>query len=549
MDSACVRRGKRNSRDRLTRLSRRGASRAAFCDLVVRVTASPPSLPQDLTAAHEMIARLTQALATRDAENARLSAIIKKLQRSQFGKSSEKLDADQLGLALEDIEMAQAEVDATAEAAIPNAQRVPRPPQKRGALPAHLPRIEVVVDINDKACPCCGDALHVIGEDRAERLDIIPAQYRVLVTRRPKYACRKCEDGVVQARAPARLIEGGLPTEATIAHLLVSKYADHLPLYRQWRILARQGIEIDRSCLSDWAGRGAWALKPIVARMLEHLKRSEKLFCDETRAPVLDPGRGRTKTGYLWAVARDDRPWGGPAPPGVVYTYAPGRGGENARAMLAGFKGVLQVDAYSGYNALAREGDVSLVFCWAHWRRDFFDIAEKGNAPIASEALQRIAQLYAIEARIRGMSADQRRDVRQVETRPIIEAMKRWLEQKLELVAKSGKMAEIIRYGLTRWEGFTRFIDDGRIEMDSNIVERSIRPIALNRKNALFAGSDEGGAAWGVVASLIETCKLNGVEPFAYLSEVLTKVADHWPMSRLDDLLPWNYIKPASAVV
>jgi len=491
-----------------------------------------------------MIARLSEALATRDIEVERLKGIIKKLQRGQFGKSSEKLDPEQLRLALEDIEMGLAAAEAEAEAATPKQQRKPRAPHKRGALPAHLPRIEIVVDIEDKTCPCCGEALHMIGEDCAERLDVIPAQHRVLVTRRPKYACRSCEEGVMQAPAPARLIEGGLPTEAMIAHMLVQKYADHLPLYRQWQILARQGIEIDRSILSDWAGRGAWALKPIAARLLEHLKRSEKLFCDETRAPVLDPGRGRTKTGYLWAIARDDRAWGGPAPPGVVYTYAPGRGGEHASAMLKGFSGVLQVDAYAGYNELTRKAEVSLAFCWAHWRRDFFELAEKGNAPIASEALQRIAQLYAIEERIRGKSADERRTARHAETRPLIDAMKAWLEQKLALVAKSGTMAEIIRYGLSRWEGFTRFLDDGRIEIDSNIVERAIRPIALNRKNALFAGSDEGGAAWGVVASLIETCKLNGVEPFAYLSDVLAKIADGWPMSRLDELLPWNYIKP-----
>lgn len=290
------------------------------------------------------------------------------------------------------------------------------------------------------------------------------------------------------------------------------------------------------------------ALKPVVARMLEHLKRSDKLFCDETRAPVLDPGRGRTKTGYLWAIARDDRPWGGPAPPGVVYTYAPGRGGEHALACLVGFHGVLQVDAYAAYNALADRGGVKLAYCWAHLRRDFFDIAAGGNAPIASEALQRIAALYAIEEKIRGRSADERHAVRQTETKPLIEALKTWLEQKLEIVAKRGRLGEAIRYGLTRWEGFTRFLDDGCIEIDSNIVERSIRPIALNRKNALFAGSDEGGVAWGVVASLIETCKLNGVEPHSYLADVLAKLADRWPMSRIDELLPWAYIKPAAAV-
>ena len=505
------------------------------------------SLPQDLDAAHDMIRRLSDALAVRDHEVERLSGIIKKLQRMQFGKSAEKLDPDQLKLALDDLEVALAAAEAEGESATA-ASRGRRGPVKRGDLPAHLQRVEIVVDIDDKSCSCCGGALHVIGEDRSERLDVIPTQHRVLVTRRPKYGCRACEGAVLQAPAPARLIESGLPTEAMIAHVLVSKYADHLPLYRQWQILARQGIEIDRSCLAEWAGRGAWALKPVVARMLEHLKRSDKLFCDETRAPVLDPGRGRTKTGYLWAIARDDRPWGGPAPPGVVYTYAPGRGGEHALACLVGFHGVLQVDAYAAYNALADRGGVKLAYCWAHLRRDFFDIAAGGNAPIASEALQRIAALYAIEEKIRGRSADERHAVRQTETKPLIEALKTWLEQKLEIVAKRGRLGEAIRYGLTRWEGFTRFLDDGCIEIDSNIVERSIRPIALNRKNALFAGSDEGGVAWGVVASLIETCKLNGVEPHSYLADVLAKLADRWPMSRIDELLPWAYIKPAAAV-
>jgi transposase len=505
------------------------------------------SMPQDLDAAHEMIRRLSDALAVREHEVERLAGIIKKLQRMQFGKSAEKLDPDQLRLALDDLEMALAAAEAESDATL-KASRAQRGPAKRGALPAHLPRVEIVVDIETKSCPCCGGALHVIGEDRSERLDVIPAQHRVLVTRRPKYGCRACEGAVVQAPAPGRLIESGLPTEAMIAHVLVSKYADHLPLYRQWQILARQGIEIDRSCLAEWAGRGAWALKPIVTRMLEHLKRSDKLFCDETRAPVLDPGRGRTKTGYLWAIARDDRPWGGPAPPGVVYTYAPGRGGEHALACLAGFKGVLQVDAYAAYNALTDAGGVTLAYCWAHLRRDFFDIAAGGNAPIASEALARIAALYAIEGKIRGLGAGERHAIRQAEAKPLVDALKTWLEQKLDIVAKRGRLGEAIRYGLTRWDGFTRFLDDGRIEIDSNIVERSIRPIALNRKNALFAGSDEGGAAWGVVASLIETCKLNGVEPHAYLADVLAKLADGWPMSRIDALLPWAYVKHAAAV-
>jgi transposase len=513
------------------------------------VTKSAFDLPDDLAAAHEIILRLSAELSTREGEVARLKGIIQKLQRLQFGQKSEKLDPDQLALGLEDLEMGVAIAQAEAERlnAPQPAARASRAGVARHELPAHLLRIDVLVDVDDKICPCCGGALHRIGEDVSERLDVIPAQYRVLVTHRPKYACRQCSDGVVQAPAPARLIEGGLPTEATLAHILVSKYADHLPLYRQWRILERQGIAIDRSCLADWAGRAAFALKPVTVRLLEHLKKSEKLFCDETRAPVLDPGRGKTKTGYLWAIARDDRPWNGPEPPGVVYTYAPGRSGEHAMSVLRGFSGVLQVDGYAAYKALAdarREDErLDLAFCWAHWRRDFFDLAKSGPAPIASEALTRIAKLYEVEDRARGRNADERRAMRQAESAPAIDGIFAWLESKLAAVSQKSAIATIIRYGLKRREGLSRFLTDGRIEIDSNVVERAMRPIALNRKNALFAGSDEGGVAWGVVASLIETAKLNGVEPNAYLTDVLTKIVQGWPMSRLDDLLPWAYAK------
>jgi transposase len=395
--------------------------------------------------------------------------------------------------------------------------------------------------------------MHRISEDRAERLDVIPAQFRVLVTRRPKYACRACEEGVVQAPAPARLIEGGLPTEGLIAHVLVSKYADHLPLYRQHQIMERQGVEIDRSCLSEWVGRAAFALRPLAERMLERLKASGKLFCDETRAPVLDPGRGRTKTGYLWAIARDDRPWGGTDPPGVVYLYAPGRGAEHALAHLKGFSGVLQVDGYAAYAALtdpSRSQDaVALAYCWAHLRRQFYEIAEGGNAPIASEALERIAGLYGVEADIRGRTPDERRAERQVRSKPIAGGFFAWLADRLAAVSKRSKIADAIRYGLKHRQGLERYLDDGRIEIDSNVVERSIRPLALNRKNALFAGHDQGGANWGVVASLIETAKLNGVEPHGYLADVLRKLVDGWPKSRIDDLLPWAYVKTQAVEV
>jgi transposase len=473
----------------------------------------------------------------------RLAQIIKEMQRHRFGRRAETLPEDQLLLGFEEVEQTTADDEANQEAKSP-AEREARAAKRRanrGSLPIHLPRIEMVVDIEDHSCPCCRGALHVIGEDRAERLDIVPAQFRVLVVRRPKYACRACEDVVVQAPAPPRLIEGGLPTEATVAQVLVSKYADHLPLYRQAQIYARQGVNLDRSTLADWVGRAAFLLRPVHGRLLAILKGSTKLFADETTAPVLDPGRGRTKTGQLFAYARDDRPWGGTDPPAVAYVYAPDRKAARPIAHLDGFVGVLQVDGYGGYRVLAERNAVTLAFCWAHVRRRFYELAAAGPAPIASEALQRIAALYQIEAEIRGRSADERCTARQERSRPILDDFEPWLRAKLALISQKTKLAEAIRYALSRWAGLCRFVDDGRIEIDSNVVERTIRPIALNRKNALFAGSDGGAEHWAVIASLIETCKLNSVDPHAYLAATITKIVNGHLNARLDELLPWTY--------
>ncbi|MFG1185983.1 MULTISPECIES: IS66 family transposase [Xanthobacter] len=486
---------------------------------------------------------LQAMLIARDAEIERLRQIIKELQRHRFGRRAESLPEDQLLLALEEAEQIEAAGFAASEAQVPaeKAERVAKRRANRGALPAHLPRIETVVDIESDLCPCCSGKLHRIGEDVAERLDMVPAQFRVLVVRRPKYACRSCADVVVQAPAPARLIEGGLPTEATVAHVLVSKYADHLPLYRQAQIYGRQGIALDRSTLADWVGRAAFLLRPVHDRLLAVLKTSPKLFADETTAPVLDPGRGRTKTGQLFAYARDDRPWGGTDPPAVAYVYAPDRKGERPVAHLDGFSGILQVDGYGGYKALAGRNAVSLAFCWAHVRRRFYELAQSGPAPIASEALQRIAELYHVEVGISGRTSDERRATRQEKSKPIIEALEPWLRAKLALISQKTKLAEAIRYALSRWEGLTLFLDDGRVELDNNIVERSIRPLALTRKNALFAGSDGGAEHWAVIASLVETCKLNGIDPQAYLADVITRILNGHPNSRIDDLMPWAY--------
>jgi transposase len=498
------------------------------------------ALPDDLETLKAML------LAER-MQNERLRQIIKEMQRHRFGRRAETLPEDQMLLGLEDVEQAVAGDEAAADQMTPadRAARGEKRRSNRGSLPAHLPRIEAVVDIDDKTCPCCQGELHQIGEDQSERLDIVPAQFRVLVTRRPKYACRNCEDGVLQAPAPARLIEGGLPTEATVAQVLVSKYADHLPLYRQAQIYARQGINLDRSTLADWVGHAAWwHLRPLHERLLTKVKGAVRLFADETTAPVLDPGRGRTKTGQLWAYAADDRPWGGSDPPGVAYIYAPDRKSERPIAHLEGFKGILQVDGYAGYRKLADRGDVRLAFCWSHVRRGFYELATPGPSPIASEALEYIAALYAVEKDIRGRHADERRTARQQRSRPLIDALEPWLRAKLGLISQKSKLANAIRYALSRWEGLTRFIDDGRIELDNNTVERSIRPIALNRKNALFAGSDGGAEHWATIASLIETCKLSDVDPLAYLTDVLTRIVNGHPNRDIDQLLPWSYRQP-----
>ena len=500
-------------------------------------------LPDDVAALRALVleqARELDALKVFQAEVERLTAIIEALQRHRFGRRSEQLDPDQLQLALEEVETALAE----AEYARDKASRAPAErPRKtnRGSLPAHLERIERLVDVEDKACPCCGGALHQIGEDVAERLDVVPTTFRVLVTRRPRYGCRSCESAVVQAPAPARIVEGGIPTEALIAQVLVAKYADHLPLYRQAQIYARQGIQLDRSTLADWVGRAAWYLRPMRDHILERLRRSERLFADETTAPVLDPGRGRTKTGQLWAYARDDRPWGGGDPPMVAYVYAADRKAERAEAHLGDFAGILQVDGYGGYAALAkRRQQIQLAFCWAHVRRKFYELAD--TSPVATEVLRRIALLYAIEDEVRGEPAHQRRSVREERSRVIVDDLHQYLEARNRQVSAKARLGEAIRYPLTRWDGLSRFLDDGRIDLDNNTVERSIRPLALNRKNALFAGSDEGGDNWAVIATLIENCKLSGINPHAWLTESLTRLANGHPANRVGELMPWTAV-------
>ncbi|SNR45659.1 IS66 family transposase [Puniceibacterium sediminis] len=507
-------------------------------------------------------------VAEKDAFITELKKLIEKLEgqvqeyrRAKFGPKSEKLDPAQLELALEDLETAIAETQAqiaaveekiAASAADPE-RATPRKERKTRALPQSLPRVERVIEPDSIACPCgCGDMVR-IGEDRTERLDFIPARYQVIVTVRPKYACPKGRAGVVQAKAPAHLLEGSWPTEALLAQIAVSKHSEHMPLNRQAVVMARLGVPIDRSVLADWMGRTGALIAPVVDHMATILKQgSTRLYVDETTAPVLDPGRGKTKTGYLWAVLRDDRGWGGSAPPGVVFHYRAGRKGEYAAEILDGFNGTIQVDAYGAYTHLAtpkRTGGkpLRLAFCWAHGRRKLIKAKPKKGSPIVDEALLRIAALYKVEGAIRGSAPDHRRAVRQSLSRPLVDEFFTWLTAQAARVSRKSELGEAMAYMLRRQDGFRLFLGDGHVDIDSNLVENAIRSPAMNRRNALFAGHDEGGRNWARFASLIGTCKMNGVEPYAYLRDLFTKLANGHLAKDIDALMPWAYAQKVIA--
>lgn len=325
-----------------------------------------------------------------------------------------------------------------------------------------------------------------------------------------------------------------------------SPRATRLPLYRQAQIMGRQGIDIDRSTLADWVGRAAFELRPVFDALIANLKRSHKLFMDETRAPVLDPGSGKTKTGYFWALARDDRPWGGNAPPGVAFTYTPGRSGQYAEQILQGFTGILQVDGYAGYNRLIapdRIGpDIRLAYCWAHARRKLIEITRTVSSPVAEEGVKRIGELYKIETELRGLTPEDRLAVREAQSRPLILDMETWLAHHRAHVSAKAPLGEALKYIAKYWNGLCLFLSDGRVELDNNSVERTIRPIALSRKNALFAGHEAGAHNWATIASLIETCKINSVDPQKWLTSTLTAIVNGHKQSEIEQLLPWNYL-------
>ena len=490
------------------------------------------------------------------AANARLERMLSQARHARFGPSSEKGDPDQRNLFTEDCEVAEGQLAAAGDAADKALGKASRKrssaKRNKGNLPDHLERVEEVIEPDSTLCPCgCGEMVKV-GEDRTQRLDVVPAQFRVLVTVRPKYMCRTC-DGKSHAQAPAPefLVPRGLGTNRFAVHSVVAKFCDHLPFYRQAEIWRRDGIEIDRTMLANWAGRIAFQLAPITDAMIDELKASDRLFADETTVPVLAPRTGKTRKDYLWAVVRDQRGWGGGDPPIVVFQHSRSRSAETAKKIFTGFKGgSLTVDGYAGYDALGDPKKTNqpwgITYCWTHWRRRFVEYSRTTSSPICTEMKERIGQLYRIEAEIRGNAPDVRCAIRQKLSKPIVDALRPWLEAQLDMLSSSSDLTRHIRYGLKRWDGLTRFLDDGRVEMDTNAVENAIRPIPLTRKNALFAGNDDGAVTWARMASLVGTCKLNGINPQAYLEHVLEKILNGHMQEDIKDLLPWNF-KPDEA--
>jgi transposase len=469
-----------------------------------------------------------------------LKLLVLKFKRMTFGHSSEQLDRniEQLELKLEEMEAAQVAMNdaRTATAAV-----APQKPT-RTPLPEHLPREIQRHEPKYETCPDCGGILSALGEDISEMLEYVPAQWKVVRIVRPKRACSSC-DRIVQEPAPHRPIARGLAGPGLLAHVLVSKYGDHLPLYRQSEIYEREGVELSRSTLADWVGSATETLQPVVEAIARHVLTAGKLHGDDIPVPVLAPGAGKTKTGRLWAYVRDDRPAGTTEPPAVWFQYSPDRKSEHPARHLESFRGVLQADGFAGFNRLYETGRIIEAACWAHARRKFFDLYEAHASPIAKEALDKIGVLYDIERQIRGRPAEERQRIRTEQARPLLESLHVWMKESLSKLSRKSDVSAAIRYALERWAQLIRYCSDGRLEIDNNTVERALRAVALGRKNYLFAGSDSGGERAAAMYTLIGSAKLNAIDPELYLRHVLSIIADH-PMHRIDDLLPWNVALP-----
>jgi transposase len=520
------------------------------------------ALPEDTAALQAMVLGLQATNRAYEALVQALRITIAKLKKQRFGASSEKIEREieQLELALESLETARAAADTTPEADTPEAEEAPGtaapdsvPPQRRRGKPRiaeDAPREAIVLDPGER-CPDCGGVLRLVGEDVAEILDFIAARLKLVEIHRPKKSCRDCER-MVQTPAPPRPIPRGMAGPALLAHILIAKYDDHLPLYRQGEIFARMGADIPRSTLIDWCGQAAGALQPLADLIRDVVTASDRVHADDTPIRVLDAKKKRieglargVKEGRVWVYVKDDRPWAGSDPPAVAYWFSPDHKGEHTRAHLVDFHGILQADAYKGFGKLYEPGPdgvarVREAACWAHLRRDFHDVWKATDSPVARDALERIGALYDIEAAINGRPRDVRYAVRQRESRPKVEAFREWCERQLTQIPGKGDLAKAMRYALNRWAGFALFLDDGRVAIDNNAAERAIKPIVLGRKNFLFAGSDAGGEVLANAMTVIETAKLSGINPEAYLADVLGRIRTHDP-KHLDQMLPWTW--------
>lgn len=510
-----------------------------------------------LVASRAELAAAKAGLLTRTLEVEKLKIEIARLRRMHFGASSERMhrELEQLELKLEELETAHAEAEASAAAA-PDMAEESAPEQapakkKRRKLPEALPRREIV---HEPACTCpdCGGAMRKVGEDVTEILEYIPGRFEVIRHVRPAFSCRKCE-AMVQKPMPALPIPRGQAGPGLLAHVLIAKFCDHLPLYRQAEIYARDGVELDRATLADWVGKMAWLVKPLADRIGIHVMAGSVIHADDTPVPVLAPGNGKTREGRFWIYLRDERPHDGKGPPAVLYRYTPNRKGEHCREHLAAFKGHLHADGYAGFAKLYEEKDgkppsVTEVACWAHVRRRFFDEHKSNGSPIASQALTKIGELFEIERALAGKPPGERQAVRMQRTKPKLDVLGAWMDAQLQLIPGKSDLAGAIRYARSRWQALSCYCADGRLEISNNAAENAVRPVSLGRKNWLFAGSDAGGERAAIFYTLIRTAKMNGLEPEAYLREVLTRIGEH-PINAIDALLPWNISPPATLSV
>jgi transposase len=521
-----------------------------------------PQLPNDYAALHALALSLQNEIVARDTKLQfyeqelyaktlhieKLKAQLAVLRRARFGRSSEKLDSEieQMELLIGELEEGQAESNERLKKVAPESPSTSRERAQpvRRPLPEHLPR-ERVEHAAACACPACGGTrLTRIGTDEREVLEYIPSHFKAIVHVRPKMSCRDCET-ITQEPMPSLPIEKGIPGPGLLAHVLIAKYDDHVPLYRQSEIYAREQVDLDRTTLAGWVGKMAFLLTPLADAIAEHVRTGPVLHADDTPVPVLEPGRGKTRTGRLWVAVRDERSFGSTAPPAVLYRYSPDRKAKHAEALLAGCSGYLHADAYAGFrtlyepNPITGEARLREVACWAHARRKIYEVHEATQSPAAHALLEHISELFVIEADIKGKSPEERKNIRVEQSVPKLEALKALFNDTMSKVSRKSTLAQAIHYSLVRWPALTRYTTDGRLEMSNNAAERAIRPVAIGRKNWLFAGSDTGGQRAATIYTIIETAKLNGINPEAYLRDIIARIADH-PMKKLDELLPWN---------